>query len=66
MPIIHTIKGDFEETALVKSEGSLDNENETTTWVEYRLPGSDEVIHRSAHVILKRSSGILGEVAGLQ
>ena len=65
MSIIQTTKGDFEEAVLVKKEGIVDNENEYTTWVEYRLPNSDEIIHRSAHVTLKRSPGICGEVAGL-
>ena len=66
MPIIHTIKGDFEEAALIKTEGIVDNENEYTTWVEYRLPDNDEIIHRSAHVVLKRGPGIFGEVTKLQ
>ena len=63
--LIHTTKGDLEESTLIKTEGQIDNENEFTTWVEYRLPDSDEIIHRSAHVILKQSPGIFGEVTGL-
>lgn len=55
MALIHTIKGDLEESTLIKTEGQIDNENEFTTWVEYRLPDSDEIIHRSAHVTLKRN-----------
>lgn len=54
MALIHTTKGDLEESLLVKTEGQVDNENEFTTWVEYRLPDSDEIIHRSAHVTLKQ------------
>lgn len=55
MGLIHTIKGDLEESTLIKTEGLIDNENERTTWVEYRLPNSDEIIHRSAHVRLKQN-----------
>jgi len=43
-----------DDTALVKTEGSLDNEHEYTTWVEYRFPDSPVVVHRSCHVTLKR------------
>jgi hypothetical protein len=38
---------------LVKATGVVDNENERTEWVEYRLPDSDEIVHRSVHVVLK-------------
>ena len=55
MALIHTTLGDLEESTLIKTEGEIDNENEQTTWVEYRLPDSDEIIHRSAHVILKKN-----------
>jgi hypothetical protein len=43
----------MDESLLEKREGSLDNDNETTTWVEYWLDG--ELVHRSAHVALKKS-----------
>lgn len=49
--MITTTKGDMDETLLEKREGSIDNEVETTTWVEYWLEG--ELVHRSAHVTLK-------------
>ena len=51
--IVTTTKGDMDESLLEKREGSLDNDNETTTWVEYWLDG--ELVHRSAHVALKKS-----------
>lgn len=51
--------GEVEESLLVKLEGVVDNDNEHTTWVEYRFPGSDVVVHRSCHVTLKR--GIFAE-----
>jgi hypothetical protein len=51
--LINTIHGKMDDALLVKKEGSLDNENEFTTWVEYWL--DDELVHRSAHVVLKKS-----------
>ena len=51
--MITTTNGEMDESLLEKREGSLDNENETTTWVEYWLDG--ELVHRSAHVSLKKS-----------
>lgn len=65
MAIITTIYGDMDDADLVKTEGSIDNEVESTTWVEYRKPGSDEIIHRSVHMTLKEmsvmSKGIVGK-----
>jgi len=51
--IITTTKGDMDDSLLVKKEGTVDDENEYTTWVEYYL--NDELVHRSAHVTLKKS-----------
>jgi len=51
--IITTTKGDMDDSFLVKKEGSIDNDIETTTWVEYYY--EDELVHRSAHVTLKTS-----------
>jgi hypothetical protein len=42
---------------------SLDNDNETTAWVEYWLDG--ELVHRSAHVALKQAPSIAVEAASL-
>ena len=53
--MITTTKGDMDETVLDKKTGIVDTDNEYTTWVEYCLPGSDEIIHRSAHVTFKRN-----------
>ena len=50
--MITTTKGDMDEALLEKKEGSVDNDNEYTTWVEYWLEG--ELVHRSAHVTLKK------------
>ena len=51
--IITTTKGEMDDSLLVKKEGSIDNDIETTTWVEYYYEG--ELVHRSAHVTLKKS-----------
>lgn len=53
MALITTTKGDMDESLLEKREGSIDNDIEYTTWVEYWLEG--ELVHRSAHVTLKTS-----------
>ena len=59
--MITTTKGDMDESLLEKREGSLDNDNETTTWVEYWLDG--ELVHRSAHVQLKKTVTLTSSVA---
>jgi len=46
---------EMDESLLVRSEGMIDNDNERTTWVEYRLasdPGNPRAVHRSVHVTL--------------
>jgi hypothetical protein len=53
MALITTTKGDMDESLLEKKEGSVDNDIEYTTWVEYWLDG--ELVHRSVHVTLKTS-----------
>ena len=50
--IVTTTKGDMDDSLLERRDGSVDNDNEATTWVEYWLDG--ELVHRSAHVILKK------------
>ena len=52
MALVTTTKGEMDESLLEKREGSVDNEIEYTTWVEYWLDG--ELVHRSAHVTLKK------------
>ena len=51
--IVTTTKGDMDDSLLEKREGSLDNDTETTSWVEYWLDG--EMVHRSVYMALKRS-----------
>ena len=62
MAIITTTHGDMEETLLEKKTGSVDNENEYTTWTEYYLNG--ELVHRSVHVTVKQNVAGLGGVTG--
>jgi len=59
--MIETTKGMIEESLLEKREGSLDNDIEHTTWVEYWLEG--ELVHRSAHVTLKTGPSLFAEAA---
>jgi len=56
--LITTTKGDMDESLLEKREGSIDNDNEMTTWVEYWLNG--ELVHRSVHVTLKKVPSFAG------
>jgi len=51
--IVTTTKGDMDDSLLEKKEGIIDNENETTQWVEYWH--ENELVHRSVNMILKRS-----------
>ncbi len=50
--IVNTTKGEMDESLLEKREGSVENDTETTSWVEYWLDG--EMVHRSVHMALKR------------
>ena len=61
--LINTIHGEMDDSLLEKKEGSLDNENEYTTWVEYWL--DDVLVHRSAHVTLKTSPFTALEAASI-
>ena len=59
--IVTTTKGEMDDSLLEKREGTVDNENELTTWVEYWLNG--ELVHRSAHVTLKKIPTFAGGAA---
>lgn len=61
--LVTTTKGEMDASLLEKREGTVDNENELTTWVEYWLEG--ELVHRSAHVTLKKMPPIGGEAAAI-
>lgn len=58
MAIVTTTKGEMDDSLLEKREGSLDNDTETTSWVEYWLDG--ELVHRSVDMTLKRMA-VTGE-----
>jgi hypothetical protein len=49
----------MDESLLEKKTGEIDNEDEHTTWTEFYLGG--ELVHRSAHVTLKRMPPMFGE-----
>ena len=59
--IVTTTKGNMDESLLEKREGSVDNENELTNWVEYWL--NEELVHRSVHVTLKKTPTFAGAEA---
>jgi hypothetical protein len=61
--LVTTTKGEMDDSLLEKREGSVDNENELTTWVEYWFEG--ELVHRSAHVTLKKMPPMGGEAAAI-
>ena len=61
MALVTTTKGDMDESLLEKKEGVFEDENEYTTWVEYWLEG--ELVHRSAHVTLKKVPVFMGAEA---
>ena len=50
--IITTTKGEIDDSLLENRTGTVDNDNEATTWTEYWLDG--ELVHRSVHVTLKK------------
>lgn len=55
--MIETTKGMMSEDALEKREGMFEDDNEKTSWVEYWYEG--QLVHRSAHVNLKRGVDFL-------
>jgi len=59
--LVNTTKGEMDEALLEKKEGTIDNENELTNWVEYWLEG--ELVHRSVHVTLKKMPTFVGAEA---
>ena len=59
--IIDGVLGEMDESLLEKRESVVDNEDEHTTAVEYWLDG--ELVHRSAHVTLKKLPPMFGEAS---
>jgi hypothetical protein len=60
--IVTTTKGEMDDSLLEKREGNYDDDNESTVWIEYYLDA--ELVHRSAHVKLKRPMVSLTKVGG--
>jgi hypothetical protein len=56
--MVNTTYGEMDESLLEKKEGSFEDDNELTTWVEYWK--GDELVHRSAHVTLKKTPAFAG------
>jgi len=56
--IVTTTKGDMDDSLLEHRSGEVDDDNEFTTWTEYWLDG--ELVHRSAHVTLKKMPAFAG------
>jgi hypothetical protein len=56
--IVTTTKGDMDDSLLEHRTGTVDNDNEATTWTEYWLEG--ELVHRSVHVTLKKMPSFVG------
>jgi hypothetical protein len=63
MAMITTTKGLMDEDLLRRKAGFVDNDHEYTTWVEYWL--DNELVHRSAHVTLKKIPSVALEAAAL-
>lgn len=55
--LIFTSKGMLPAASLTYTTGSVENENEFTTWEEWR-DETDEIVKRNAHVRLKRGQEI--------
>jgi len=50
--LVTTTKGEMDDSLLERRDGSVENDTETTSWVEYWL--DNELVHRSVHMALKR------------
>ena len=58
MALVTTTLGEIDESLLEKREGTFEDDNELTTWVEYWKDA--ELVHRSAHVTLKKHPTFAG------
>jgi hypothetical protein len=50
--MINTTRGEMDEKLLTKRTGTIDNDNEYTTWIEYW--NRNELLHRSVNITLKQ------------
>lgn len=62
MALIFTTHGDIEESLLVKTEGSDENENEISNWTEYHL--EVELVRRDVHLVLKQPATFTDTIIG--
>lgn len=62
MALIFTTHGDLEESLLVKSEGSDENDNEISNWTEYHLDG--KLVRRDVHLVLKQPATFTDTIIG--
>jgi len=58
MALVYTTLGEVDEALLEKKEGTFEDDNELTTWVEYWKDGA--LVHRSVHVTLKKAPAFAG------
>jgi hypothetical protein len=63
MVLVYTTKGEMDITLLEKKEGSIDNDHEVTSWVEYWHEG--ELVHRSVNVHIKKNVLASGVAAAI-
>jgi len=63
MVLVNTTKGEMDITLLEKKEGSVDNDHEVTSWVEYWHEG--ELVHRSVNVHIKKNVLASGVAAAI-
>ena len=61
MALVNTTHGEMDDSLLERKDGTFEDDNEITTWVEYWLDG--ELVHRSAHVQLKKAVTFSAEAA---
>jgi len=62
MALIFTTKGELEESFLIKTEGSDENDNEVSNWTEYHL--DNELVRRDVHLVLKQPATFTETVIG--
>ena len=57
----------IDDAFLVKTEGKFEDDNERTSWIEYRLksdPDAVRAVHRSFDMVLKKPAVFAEGVAG--
>lgn len=54
-----------DDSFLIRTDGEVDNDDEHTTWVEYRFPNHPRIVHRSVNVTLKKWPAGMEAVQGI-